>query len=482
MPRQRSLAWSHFEAQPKDASSSCHPVTCKWCKEVFRVSSGTRLWEHLAQCKLASSAVRAHACRETGKESKGDDASAPSLAAGASVHGSPMKRGVKRLNSFVDSMSDVEQKALNMAFARAVFSMGLAFHAFSNKHFLEFMAQLRPSFKVPSPKMLGGSLLADEDERVQAQLEDLVSRARHVSIVTDGWTDRASRSIINFMVVTDRNDVVFWKAVDCSASGQMMTHTAENLCNLLKSVVDEVGADKVKGVVSDNAANVQAAFASLVELDGYKHIFPVGMHVAMLRGLTVSAGCACHGLSLLIKDILRNAPFEAALTVAKEVSGFFRRVHAATAILTCIKNEHRKHGSVPPGLTVPCETRWGSHVHCIRRFFVNREFIQRAVIHDELPPGLEKQHRDLILDKSFWNGIEMVLSILNPIANAIVILESDRPAMHLIVPLLETVDKATKALQKRLTTANFGKLSKCIAERYGRGDATSASALDAPQI
>ena len=69
------------------------------------------------------------------------------------------------------------------------------------------------------------------------------------TILSDGWTDGRSRTIINFLVAC-KDDVVFWKSGDTSNK----VKNAATLALMLVNVVMEVGIENVVQIITDNAA------------------------------------------------------------------------------------------------------------------------------------------------------------------------------------------------------------------------------------
>ena len=73
------------------------------------------------------------------------------------------------------------------------------------------------------------------------------------TILSDGWTDGRSRTIINFLVAC-KDDVVFWKSVEASNK----VKNAATLALMLENVVMEVGKENVLQNITNTAAYVAA--------------------------------------------------------------------------------------------------------------------------------------------------------------------------------------------------------------------------------
>ena len=86
------------------------------------------------------------------------------------------------------------------------------------------------------------------------------------TIMSDGWTDRRQRTIINFLVNSPSGSV-FIKSVDASS----FVKIGEKLFELLDSIVDEIGEELVVQVVTDNGSNYVAVGKMLMEKR--KHLY-----------------------------------------------------------------------------------------------------------------------------------------------------------------------------------------------------------------
>ncbi|GLJ50374.1 hypothetical protein SUGI_1073700 [Cryptomeria japonica] len=78
--------------------------------------------------------------------------------------------------------------------------------------------------------------------------------------MTDGWTDRRNRTLLNFLV-SSAGGTVFIKSIDASAHCKNATY----LCEQIEEVINEVGEENVVQVVTDNAPNYVAAGRLLME-------------------------------------------------------------------------------------------------------------------------------------------------------------------------------------------------------------------------
>ena len=80
------------------------------------------------------------------------------------------------------------------------------------------------------------------------------------SIMSDGWTDKKERSLVNFLMNSLKR-TMFMKSIDASS----MVKAGEKLFKLLDNWVEEVGEDNVVQVITNNASNYMT-----VDKDGQK--------------------------------------------------------------------------------------------------------------------------------------------------------------------------------------------------------------------
>ncbi|KAF1865895.1 hypothetical protein Lal_00033353 [Lupinus albus] len=102
------------------------------------------------------------------------------------------------------------------------------------------------------------------------------------TLMTNGWTGRSIRTLINFLVYCPKG-TVFIKSVDASHASK----TAVLLFKLFKVVVLYVGSENIVHIVTDNAANYVPA-GRLFEKE-FPHLF--------------WSPCAAHCVTLMFQDI-----------------------------------------------------------------------------------------------------------------------------------------------------------------------------------
>lgn len=136
-------------------------------------------------------------------------------------------------------------------------------------------------------------------------------------------------------------------------------------------VIERFGPYKFAGLVSDNAANMKAAW-KLVE-DRYPHIS--------------TYGCLAHGLNLLLQDVLKIDDIDEVMDSAKQVVKSIRNSHILKAILS------EKQGSNKISLKLPNATRWLSTENCLNSLIVNQQFLKEVAIDNRSKEFLDKAEK-----------------------------------------------------------------------------------------
>src|SRR6218665_3067487 len=326
---------------------------------------------------------------------------------------------------FCDRVSSATQKELDESLARAIFATGTALGIVENPFWISFFNKLRPAYKVPSRYVMSHSLLDREDGRISNLVSAKIAQAECVAIVSDGWTSVNNTPIVNFIISTP--EPVFLRSVTTGEN----RHTGQYIAQLLETVIDEVGVRKVMAVVTDNAANMKAAWRIINDNDKYKHIH--------------CYGCVAHGLHLLATDICSIDSVEKLLTRAKNIVKFVKYKHLPHAAFYRIQQEtldrgkrkatqaeklKAKKNTKPLSLILPSPTRWGTNAAMLKRLLETKKPLQHLVMEEDIDAMIEQPMKTSILDNSvFWLQIENLNAILEPVADAIKKIETDSPVL-----------------------------------------------------
>lgn len=100
----------------------------------------------------------------------------------------------------------------------------------------------------------------------------------------DGWTSANTSSLYNFIVLTSNHQQFLYSLRDFSGEH----HTGDFIASEIKSIIDKIGSQKFKAIVTDNGSNVRLARELIV--NEYPHI--------------LNLRCIAHFINLVTKSIL----------------------------------------------------------------------------------------------------------------------------------------------------------------------------------
>ena len=152
-------------------------------------------------------------------------------------------------------------------------------------------------FKPPSYHELRVKYLKQKVDITMESLEEHKAywKKTGCTIMTDGWTDKRRRTILNFLVNSPKG-TVFLKSIDASH----ISKTADRIFKMIDDVVEEVGEENVIQVVTDNATNYKAAGEMLMEKRKKLYWTP----------------CAAHCIDLMLEDFEKKLELHKA-TISK---------------------------------------------------------------------------------------------------------------------------------------------------------------------
>ncbi|GAU28989.1 hypothetical protein TSUD_391900 [Trifolium subterraneum] len=237
---------------------------CNFCREDFG-GSYYRVRAHLLRQKNKGIVICAQVTSEYLVEMSDLEQNATKKVDSIQV---PFPTGTTNLNPPIDknkrrrgtdgplsmAFSNEARDHLSAQIARLFYSAGLPFNVARNPYFISaftYAADTNISAYIPpSYNALRTTMLQREKSNIMKLLQPIKDTwvEKGVSIVTDGWTDVQRRPLINFMA-TSSTGPIFLKAID--GTGEFKDR--HFIANLILSVIDEVGAQNVVQVITDNA-------------------------------------------------------------------------------------------------------------------------------------------------------------------------------------------------------------------------------------
>ncbi|XP_006584208.1 uncharacterized protein [Glycine max] len=304
---------------------------------------------------------------------------------------------------------------------------------------IEAIGTYGPHLKPPSYHELRVPLLKKELEYTKGLLrgheEERIKYG--CSIMSDGWTDRKNRILINFLVNCSLG-TQFVRSVDASE----YMKTGQKIFELLDSFVEEIGEKNVIQVVTDNGSNYVLA----------------GKILQVTRPKIFWTPCAAHCLDLMLEDIGKIPKVKRVIQRGIRLVGY---IYNHTLALNTMrkftqKTELVRHGVTRFATTFLTLQRLHKQKANLRRMFTSDEWLKSKAAKE--PKG--KQATDVVLMPSFWNDVVYALKAMGPLVSVLRLVDNEKkPAIGFIY---EAKDRAKEAIQRAFNN-NEGKYKDILA-------------------
>ncbi|XP_010476554.2 PREDICTED: uncharacterized protein LOC104755784 [Camelina sativa] len=308
--------------------------------------------------------------------------------------------------------------------ARWVYSHGIPFNAIANddfKRMLEAAGQFGPGVTPPSQYQLKEPLLKEEVGRVtgimKAQEDEW--KLSGCSVMTDSWSDRKRRSIMN-LCVNSKEGTMFLSSKDCSEDA----HTGQYIFEYVNECIEKVGENQVVQVVTDNATNNMAAAKLLKEV----------------KPTIIWTSCATHTINLMVEGIAKLPLFKETIDRAKTFTIF---IYAHHKTLSLMRKFTKSRDIVRPGVT-----RFASAFLTLQSLLEKKQHLKMMFASTEWDTckwakdskGLAAYHTTTNME--FWDGVEMCIKVFAPLVKVLRLADGDlKPTMGFLHGELEEAKK-----------------------------------------
>jgi hypothetical protein len=240
-------------------------------------------------------------------------------------------------------------------------------------------------------------LLIKKHAAMKAELvSHLKQRRAPVSLVLDGWTNVNHNKVTNILLVV-RNRAFYW----CSINNTFDRNTAVWLATALQPIIlgiESLGIPVVS-FVADNEEVMSATHRQLEPEFG-----------ALLR-----IPCAAHTIQLIVKYILREAPFAELLKEYVDMLNLF----SSKKMLRLALENAQPSSNTARRIIRPCETRWSYTLLSIDRSIKLQHYIGQALQSLGMPPK----------SAVFWGQLAEIAAILRPFADATDVVQRDNAVL-----------------------------------------------------
>ncbi|XP_022874101.1 uncharacterized protein LOC111392920 [Olea europaea var. sylvestris] len=287
----------------------------------------------------------------------------------------------------------------------------------------------------PSYNRLRTTLLAQEKEHINRKLQPIKDswREKGASIVSDGWSDRQKRPLINIMAASAKG-VMFIQAIDATGNIKYCDYDATLFINAIK----EIGEENVVQIVTDNAINCKAAELSIESR--YPHIF--------------WTPCVVHSLNLPLKSICDPSEKSPQYANSKWIADLLSDVQTIWNFIVnhgmalAIYNKYSKLS-----LLRVADTRFASSIVMTKRLREVRSALEKMVMdsdwkvyRDANIDNKAQEVKKCVMTDSWWNDLDYLLSFTDPIINMLRVADLDSPVLHSIYIMWDTMIENVKKI------------------------------------
>lgn len=346
------------------------------------------------------------------------------------THSRPMRQV-----SVQEGMDTSNKQVLDKKWARFFYEANIPFNVVRHPAFLDVVkatSESRVAYKPPTYHALRTKLIKSTKDEVAAMVREKTKAPIHkygVTICSDGWDNVTHRPLMNVMLACTSGEV-FLGSIDTTGECKDATYVA----NCMGDYIDEVGAQNVVQVCTDNAANMLAAGALL--LRRFPHIY--------------FQGCSAHALDLLLEDWGKQDWITSMVKKAKSIVKYIRMHHMPLAIF-------RRH-SPNHVLKNPVQTRFATTFLMIERLVEVREAVE-STVHDaqwneytRKLTSTQKQEkansvRRSVRNDEFWRRCLNFVHIVEPVLIALREFDGKHPCMDKAWLVMKKVEKHVLSLR-----------------------------------
>lgn len=242
--RKKSPIWEQFILIPQENTTlKTNRVRCSKYKQEL-VGLVKRMETHFQKCSAVSNTDAdpdvAEVCvveelADAGPSRSSDDSSSATTVAALQSQSSASSHSSvsASMKKFTISTGREDKKKIDLQVARYMFATNTPFHHVEHPEFLKLIEYLRPGYKPPNLKEIGGELLEEVYNSIQESVkDDLKNKTINMSI--DGWSNVRQDSIVCVCVtdvLTDSTHLI--DTIDTGAE----SHTADYLVKISTSSI-----------------------------------------------------------------------------------------------------------------------------------------------------------------------------------------------------------------------------------------------------
>jgi Protein of unknown function (DUF 659)/BED zinc finger len=344
--RPESLVWNHFYKKIELGSRGHFSATCHYCNKEWSRGKPDILEDHLAtECIYCSDNIHNDYLEIVSKRIVANNKEKAVTSTIKKRKSETLLPQLKQtgLEDFLEStkLSDTRRNNINTALGRFFVTCSIPFAVADHPFFIEFCKQLRPAYEPPSRTTISNNILHSEAATITIKILKELQNEENITIALDGWTDPNNRNLYNFVLMTSNRHEYLWAIEDVSSE----SITGDFLTTQIEKIINNIGQDKIAGLITDGAANCKMARRLIKEK--YPRI--------------ITMWCIAHHLNLISKDICKHEFALSTINKCQTLVSFFSKSHQGMATLrSSISNLQIKGG----GIKTSTKTRWSTIYDC----------------------------------------------------------------------------------------------------------------------
>nr|VVW60408.1 unnamed protein product [Nymphaea colorata] len=443
MPRGKDMFWSHA-TQSDDGK-----LICEFCSEQY-AGGITRFKYHLAglqgndaapcsnvpenvkqraiiACGVISDRPMKKGRMQSGSESHssvGSPSSGSNFFCGTLSEGGT---GQGQQQTIPGMMKKVEKDFVDKLLLKGIVMNNLPFNLLQSVDFKNFVAaatNFGPRYILPSSETTRTKLLDEARKDALVYVDEMKKTwtKSGCTIMSDIWKDTIRSKFYINLLVSSPTGTVFWKASQVEKGPK----SAEFIVDFLSPTIEEIGANNVVQIVTDNGSNYRKAKRIL---EGkYPNIF--------------TTSCAAHCIDLMLEDIDSLEDVKNIMCKARQAVKFlYNKQHALDIMRTYTKGKELRR----PGVT-----RFASQFICLDSILKQEEGLKFMVASNDWRHVENTEKNDakeltrLIQNEDFWRKGKEIIRFVEPLVRVLKMVDGEGATMGY---LYEALDRAKEAIK-----------------------------------
>lgn len=329
----------------------------------MKMASRSRVWLHFTKKSQSGNDSHVAVCNECAAEIKNTDGNTTNMSKhlkrrhNIDIHSekeeepSTSRKKQSYTNQTLTDMwtkiptTSARHQTISLAIAKYIAIDMRPLDSVNDRGFCELIKTLEPRYNLDSRTYITKTLLPKIYRELKEDIGSKLSTCSFVSLTTDGWTGRNTRSYNTVTAQYLTDEFEFQSHVLCTTE-MVESHTAENLLAEFEFVLDDWKLQKsMISVTTDNASNISAAMAK--------------------SDVVVHIKCMAHTLNLATQKALQVAAISKLCGKVRRIVTFFRRSTKAANLLRTATVQLELRDLKP---VIDVVTRWNSSLDMLERY------------------------------------------------------------------------------------------------------------------